>query len=59
MESLLFLIPLVACPLSMAAIGAIGWLWARASGRSKKAEPAAIATPEPSRASAEVAAEGA
>jgi hypothetical protein len=59
MESLLFLIPLIACPLSMAAIGAIGWLWAKASGRSQRTEPDATTTPEPSRASAEVAVEGA
>jgi nitrogen fixation-related uncharacterized protein len=37
METLLLLIPLLACPLAMATIGAIGWLWAKASGRAEKA----------------------
>ena len=32
MESLLLLIPFLVCPLMMAAIGAIGWLWAKREG---------------------------
>jgi hypothetical protein len=33
MENLLPLLLVLACPLGMAAIGAVGWLWAQASGR--------------------------
>jgi hypothetical protein len=33
MESLLFLVALLACPLAMAAIGVVGWLWAKATPR--------------------------
>ncbi|MGH2953340.1 MAG: hypothetical protein ACRDK9_04865 [Solirubrobacterales bacterium] len=60
MESLLFLIPLLACPLAMAAIGAVGWLWAKASRRPNDAEQRpAGSSPERSVASRGVAAEGA
>lgn len=60
MESLLLLIPLLACPLLMATMGVIGWLWAKVRGRSKKAEERSMgSTPEPSAASGDVAAEGA
>jgi nitrogen fixation-related uncharacterized protein len=60
MESLLVLIPLLACPLAMAAIGVVGWLWAKASGRSKDTEePSTGSTPERSAASGGVATEGA
>jgi hypothetical protein len=46
MESLLLLLPLLACPLGMAAIGAAGWLWAKASGatKEKSEEPAPSST---------------
>jgi hypothetical protein len=60
MESLLFLIPLLACPLAMAAIGAVSWLWAKASGRAGDAgERSDGSTPESSAASGGLAAEGA
>jgi hypothetical protein len=29
MENLLLLVPLIACPLGMLAIGAVGWIWTR------------------------------
>jgi nitrogen fixation-related uncharacterized protein len=58
MESLLLLIPLLACPLAMAAIGAVGWLWAKASGRRQEADERS-ASPERSVASASPAREGA
>jgi hypothetical protein len=38
MENLLLLIPLLACPLAMLALGAIGWLWAKTSGRRQRTE---------------------
>jgi hypothetical protein len=37
MENLLPLILVLACPLGMLAIGAIGWIWAKASRRSEAA----------------------
>jgi hypothetical protein len=60
MESLLLVIPLLACPLAMAAIGAAGWLWARASGRARDPEErSGGSSPERSPASGGVATEGA
>ena len=29
MENLLLLVPLIACPMGMLAVGAVGWAWAK------------------------------
>jgi hypothetical protein len=34
MESLLLLVPLLACPLAMAALAGIAWTWAKLRGSS-------------------------
>lgn len=36
MENLLLLLPLIACPLGMLLIGAVGWAWAKLHGEKNE-----------------------
>jgi hypothetical protein len=40
METLLLILPLLACPLAMALMGAAAWVWARLRGTAARNEEA-------------------